>query len=265
MNALENKIEQPHEQHKTSIPQRHSSDSGRVWTGAFLLLIGVAALLRIAFRPIVPDWLFSWQMLLIVLGLFIGVRHAFRGGAWFILMLLGGIFLANEYYPGFIDERYIWPLALIAVGIFIIFNPRRREHRWQEARGPQPQQNTAVLSQAYSETDDDVLDSTSVFGGVKKTMLSKNFKGGEIVNIMGGSEINLSQCDIQGRVVLEVTQIFGGTKVIVPSHWMVKPEMAAIFGGIDDKRTFHNTTIDHNKVLVLKGTSIFGGIEIRSF
>ncbi|MBM3416907.1 MAG: hypothetical protein FJY20_10820 [Bacteroidetes bacterium] len=52
-------------------------------------------------------------------------------------------------------------------------------------------------------------------------MLSKDFKGGDIVNIFGGTEFNLSQADIKGRVTLEVTTIFGGTKLIVPSHWEV--------------------------------------------
>src|SRR5262245_56480094 len=65
----------------------HSKHS-RVWTGIFILLIGIAALLRTSF-PEYFDWLFSWEVLLIALGLFIGVRHKFRGIAWLILILIG--------------------------------------------------------------------------------------------------------------------------------------------------------------------------------
>ncbi len=87
-----------------------------------------------------------------------------------------------------------------------------------------------------SLTGDDHLDAVSVFGGVKKTILSKDFKGGEIVNVFGGAELDFTQANINGQVVIDITQIFGGTKIIVPSHWMVISDMAAIFAGFDDKR-----------------------------
>lgn len=269
MNGLENKIEERYERREERrehrMHHRHYSSAGRVWTGIFLLLIGVAALLKSYMIPGLPDWLFTWQMLLIVLGLFMGVRHNFRGGAWFVLMLVGGVFLLNEYYPNLVDGRLIWPMALIVLGAFLIFKPRRRDWRWQEHRGPEETQPAAAPEGTHLLSSDDFLDSTSVFGGTKKNIISKDFKGGDITNILGGAEINFTQADIQGRVELDVTQIFGGTKIIVPPHWMVKPEMAAIFGGIDDKRTIQSAVVDHSKVLVLKGTSIFGGIEIRSF
>jgi predicted membrane protein len=265
MNDLEKKIEERYGAQEQSCFRRQQSASGRIWTGVFLLVIGTAALLKSYLVPTLPEWLFSWQMLLIALGLFLGVRHRFRGGPGFVLMLVGVVFLLNEYYPDFIDQRYIWPIALIALGAFLILKPRRRFGPWQERREQELAGATPAAPEAYHVTDEDILDSTSVFGGIKKTIVSKSFKGGDIVNIMGGAEINLSQADLQGRVELEVTQIFGGTKIVVPPHWVIKPEMAAIFGGIDDKRSVQNATTDHSKVLVLKGTSIFGGIEIRTF
>jgi predicted membrane protein len=265
MNELEKKIEERYGEREQSCLRRTHSGSGRIWTGVFLLIVGAAALLKNYLVPGLPEWLFSWQMLLIALGLFLGVRNRFRGGPGFVLMLVGLVFLLNEYYPSFIDQRYIWPIALIALGAFLIFKPRRQHGHWQERREQELAGTTPAVPEAYTYSDEDILDSTSVFGGVKKTIVSKSFKGGDIVNIMGGAEINLSQADLQGRVELEVTQIFGGTKIVVPPHWVIKPEMAAIFGGIDDKRNVQNATTDHSKVLVLKGTSIFGGIEIRNF
>jgi hypothetical protein len=107
-----------------------------------------------------------------------------------------------------------------------------------------------------------------VFGGVKKNIISKNFRGGETVTIFGGTEINLTQADVNGGVVLDLTQIFGGTKLIVPPHWRIQSkDMVAIFGGVDDKRPLlsNASTEETNKVLILKGTCIFGGIDIRSY
>jgi predicted membrane protein len=244
----------------------YQSKGGNIWTGVFLLVIGAVALLKaILFN--IPDWVYTWQMLLIAIGFFLGIRHNFRGGAWFILMLVGGVFLVNEFFPEIMLRKFLWPAAIILLGLFFIFRPRR--HRYLKDKGNaydkdriEPKIN-AFHDQSFSS--EDFIDSTSIFGGVKKNIISKNFKGGDITNIMGGSEIDLTQADINGTITIDLTQIFGGTKLIVPSNWQVKTQMAAIFGGVEDKRSAQSAALDSNKILVLDGTSIFGGIEIRSY
>ena len=110
----------------------------------------------------------------------------------------------------------------------------------------------------------DTLDITSVFGGVKKNIVSKNFRGGEVTCVLGGAEINLMQCDINGKVILEANQILGGTKLIIPSNWQIQSEMVAVLGGIEDHRP-SGVIPDPNKVLLLRGTSVLGGLEIISY
>jgi predicted membrane protein len=83
--------------------------------------------------------------------------------------------------------------------------------------------------------------------------------------VFGGSELDFTQADINGRVYIDITQIFGGTKIIVPSHWMVISDVASVFAGFDDKRIRTSAPLDNTKILVFKGTSIFGGIDIRSY
>src|SRR5688572_32335264 len=100
---------------------RRQNGKGHIWTGVFILLIGIAALLRTSLD--FPHWVFSWQMLLIGLGLFIGLRHNFRGIAWLILLLVGGVFLADELNPDVNMRRYTWPFILIILGLFFIFSP----------------------------------------------------------------------------------------------------------------------------------------------
>jgi len=235
----------------------HSKHS-RVWTGIFILMIGIAALLRTAF-PQYFGWLFTWEMLLIALGLFIGVRHNFRGIAWFILILIGGIFLANRFYDAF-TFRYIWPLVLIVVGLFIITKPRSK---WNAEKKTDADIDPVSESQGYSK--EDFVETTSVFGGAKKIIISKNFRGGDIVNIFGGTELDLSQADFNGTAEIDLTTIFGGTKLLVPSNWSVKSEAVTIFGGIEDKRRMQAAIDAPQKTLLLRGTVIFGGIDIKSF
>ena len=252
-----------------SSPEYRADRSSHIWTGVFILLIGVVALLNNTV-PDFPGWMFSWQTLLISLGLFIGFRHRFKGVAWFILIIVGGVFLVNEIYPELTFRRYMWPLALIAVGLFFIARPRGRfRSHWHETRG----KGTYVTKGTFTldscdenqVTEDDFVDATSIFGGTKKNILSKNFKGGDIVNVFGGTELNLAQADLKGIAVLELTTIFGGTKLIVPSNWSVKPEAVTIFGGIEDKRQLPPNNEVPEKILILKGTVIFGGIDIKSY
>lgn len=265
---FENRFKERWERRKQRWEQRSDNRYGHIWTGAFILLIGVVALIKASVTG-VPDWVFSWQMLLVALGFFIGFKHGFRGAAWFILILVGGVFLARDIYPDLAIRRYIWPLALIVVGAFLIIRPRGRFDCEQPAK---PKKNTTgsatgetTLAEESYDTPEDFVDSTSIFGGAKKNIISKNFRGGDLVNIFGGTELDLTRADMRGTATVELTTIFGGTKFVVPSDWTIKSEAVTIFGGLEDKRNMQNLSSNPDKVLLLKGTVIFGGIELKSF
>lgn len=243
--------------------ERHHDGKGHIWTGIFLLAIGGLAMARSMGVP-VPAWLFSWQMLVIAIGLFIGFKKGFRDGGWFIPIIIGGFFLVNEFILQGELRRHIWPLILIIVGAFIIFRPRKSCFSPSKKKdGLQAETITPLSEESY--TQDDIIDNTNIFSGSKKVILSKNFKGGDIVNIFGGSEIDLTQADMTTPAILEVTAIFGGATLIIPSNWAIKSEAVTIFGGIDDKRKVFPSTESPTKTLVLKGTIIFGGMEIKSY
>lgn len=66
-------------------------------------------------------------------------------------------------------------------------------------------------------------------------------------------------------MVLEITQVFGGTQLVIPNHWTLRPELVTVIGGTDDKRERSSVPNDPTKILTLKGTVAFGGIEIVSY
>ena len=265
-------------QHKDQLKQRiedrwgqchQPKGKGRMMAGFLLVVIGGLLLLKTTDMVIFPNWFFTWPMFLIALGLFTGIRHGFRGGFWIPITLIGGVFLINRIDPSLQLNRYIAPAVIICIGLLFILRPKgsRWRRRYLQAEG---QEGNPALDQTSSfdnQTSDrrDFLDVTAIFGGVKKIVLSKTFKGGDIVSFMGGSEIDLTQADFEGRIKIDTTNIFGGTKLVVPPGWDVQSEMVAIFGGVDDKRQIKGVHLDPNKVLILDGTCIFGGIEIRSY
>jgi predicted membrane protein len=234
---------------------------GSIWTGVFILVIGIAALIKTSV-PNLPPWLFTWPTFLIGLGLFIGLRHNFRGVAWFILIAVGIVFLYDRMNPDIAMRRFLWPMIMIVVGLFFILRPRRR---WSEKKNAGVPSTDPILGAPETFSDEDYVDSTSIFGGAKKNIISKNFRGGDLVNIFGGTDLDLTQADFTGTSVIELTTIFGGTKLIVPSNWSIKSEAVIIFGGLEDKRRMQTVTDNPDKTLILKGTVIFGGIEIKSY
>lgn len=243
------------------------SGHSNVWTGIFILLIGVAALIKISV-PDLPSWLFSWQTFLIALGIFLGFKHGFKGPAWFIMILIGGAFLARDIYPELAIRRYIWPSILVLIGAIMILKPKRSSWECNDNQKKKPDSSgieEATIIDEKHNFKEDYIDSTSIFSGSKKIIISKNFKGGDIVTIFAGTELDFSQADMLKPATLEVTTIFGGTKLIIPSNWEIKSEAVMIFGGIEDKRRMQTITGQPEKTLLLKGTVLFGGIEIKSY
>lgn len=256
---------------------------GKIFFGLTLLIIGFILLFK-QFGYYYPDWLISWPMLLIVIGFANGFKHRFRNSGWLIMLLIGGVFLAEKIDPELSVVGYTWPVILIGLGVYCIFgkhnykeserfcrNKWKREQFFSDFEDIPNDDSSEDIKDAQKKkkrktyTGDEMIDSVAIFGATTKTVLSKSFKGGEIVTIMGGTELNLLQADIDGVAIIDVVQVFGGTKIIIPQNWEVNTEMTAIFGGIDDKRQFHNQALQGGKTLVIKGTSIFGGIEIKSF
>jgi hypothetical protein len=156
------------------------------------------------------------------------------------------------------------------IGVFIILRSGKKKFQYSgpvNTTGNSTNVGGNLLQSDIKEehTQDDYIDSTCIFSGAKKVILSKNFKGGDMVNIFGGCEIDLTQADMTSPAILEVTAIFGGATLIVPSNWAIKSEAVTIFGGIGDKRRIMPMTDGPTKTLILKGTMVFGGMEIRSY
>lgn len=237
----------------------HGSVAGRILGGIIVVAAGGVWLAQ-KLGVLIPDWVFTWEMLLIVIGFYIGARHLFRGFGWLIPVMIGAVFMIDNFIPGVSLKPFIWPALIIFIGLIMIFKPRKprfRKHRWEHW-------DAAQHKWPNSTTTEDVIDSVSIFSGTKKNIISKNFKGGDVVCVFGGAEIDLSQADINGTVTLEATQCFGGTKLIVPANWHIIPEMVTILGGVEDKRAPLANAEHANKTLILRGTTVFGGIEITS-
>lgn len=263
------------EQNENEMHQFEKGRTPRIWSGIILLIAGILLLAYKMGAPI-PGWFFTWPVLLIAIGILTGVKSRFHNPGAFIMIIIGGVFLIDQTSPELNFHNYILPVILIGVGLTYIMRPRhtwagrpkRRCRNWNWDSSyvkPSGAENFPNKTNAAEGDNAEHVTINAVLSGVKKNILSKNFKGGEINSFMGGTEINLLQADIQQMIVLEINNVFGGTKLIVPPNWDVKNEVTAVFGGIDDKRSISTGMIDSQKILVLKGACVFGGIEVTNY
>ena len=228
----------------------------RIITGAIFLIIGVLLTLDnldiVRFR--LPDYLFGWYTILIVIGLFIAfVRE--KVGFGITLIVIGGLFMLDEmawYFNWdfeFRDVFRLWPLVFVAIGASLIL----RRNRVDE------------FEKKTLTDNDDALDEIAIFSGAERNITSKEFKGGKLTAIFGGTELNLMNADLaQGTNILDVFCMFGGTEITVPSDMNVKIKVTAIFGGFsDDRKLISENEANNGKEMVIKGLVLFGGGSVK--
>lgn len=238
------------------------SVSGSFWIGAIVIVVGTFLLLdRMDLGIYFPRWIFSIGSFFVALSLIVGIRKKFTGIGWIVLMFIGFFFLLREI-PEIPREyrSYIFPVGVITVGLFIL-------GRSILSSGAREAQKNSWNSDGFVTDDlggEDFFDITTIFGSSKRKVFSKKFRGGKITSIFGGSDIDLTQADLEGTIVIDVVQLFGGVKLIIPSNWEMKSDVTAVFGGVEDKRAIQ-TTPGAGKKLVITGFVMFGGVDIKSY
>ena len=240
-------------------PEHSFKRSGRahMLLGIVLMFLGLFLIADMA--DIIPwrlrDFLFTWQALLILLGL-IFLSNKENKGTGIILIVIGSFFLFPRiiHVPDYWRSLF-WPSMLIILGLVVIFGGRRSIGRGSYFGGHK--------RQASSE---DWLDDVTVFGGGDRVINSQQFQGGKITHIFGGSKIDFTRAKLaEGKNHLEVVMIFGGTKLIVPESWSVRVEVTSVFGGFSDKRIKSIVVTDTDRSLLITGVNVFGGGEIVNY
>lgn len=228
---------------------------GLILAGAGALLLGF----NFGYLPIeYKDVIFSWPMILIALGV---VNISSRDNLFlgFMLLIIGGFFLIPRVFLIDINFSQVGiPFLLITIGLWIAFRKKKSK------KTPFNFQEPLKYDKCYEKGK---LEESNVFGGSRVVFDNEEFKGGEVNNVFGGSEIDLSGATLaEGENILEINCVFGGVKLIVPQGWNIKLRMDSVMGGFHDKRKSYNTIDEsnRNKILIIKGTAIFGGGEIRT-
>lgn len=239
--------------------ERRGSDK-RLYFGVILIFLGVILILeRLNLIPeSLADMLISWQMLLVGIGVLSLIGGNRTAGT--ILIVIGTFFMVPELItvPHEIRRIY-WPLILVVIGVAILFR-QRGSHR------PLPESDPVLDvpdGDSFNSFDDFVI-----FGGREIFINSQALAGGKATSIFGGIEFDLRKSKLRpGGAVIDCVSVFGGCEFKIPMDWNVRNEVTTLFGAFTDKRgdTYSDKYYDPSKTIVIKGVSIFGGIEVKHF
>ena len=227
---------------------------GGLAPGAIILAVGIIFLLDSLGYVRARHFLQFWPMILILLGISKIVRHDSR--LWGAVLLLFGVFLQlSELGIGHFTWNQFWPLLLIAAGVMAM---------WSAIQARRAMSRTASEPTSDPRT---TLDESTVFGGVEKRFNGREFHGGRLQAIFGGIEIDMRDADMaENEAVIYANAIFGGIELRVPETWYVAARGQGVFGGFSDSTRYQPPSDPDKpkKTLLVLGTSLFGGVEIRN-
>ena len=243
-----------------------------------------------------------------------------------VLIVIGGLWLINNM-TGFAIGR-LWPLWMIAVGIWLLINreyydERRRARReWRNSRrygtpptgwytgsgpgagftpgagvdpnatshgfsgqdpnpqappnpppgspggGTAPGPNACFVGPGYGgppESIDDTFERSVIFMAFNRRITSRNFRFGKVSAVFGGFNLDFRGAEMEGnQAVLQIEAVFGGGEVRIPPTWRVSVTAHEIAGAFVDETHSLPDAAAPAKVLVIHGTTVFGGVVIKN-
>lgn len=228
--------------------------NGSLVSGMVIVGVGLALLAaQMGFFTVGMIW-HLYPMVFIAIGL--GKLFGGRGSNWvssLFMLLLGGLLLLHEFGHFNYGFWQLWPLLIVSAGAELF---------WQAWNNPR----TVVDDDGKPLSMASEVNTTNIFGGSESRIASKEFRGGQIVAIFGGFELDLSRADIAGDSArVEATAVFGGGEIRVPPTWNVVVRGVGIFGGYSDEThqipPQPGTTA---KTLYVEGAAIFGGVAVKN-
>jgi predicted membrane protein len=254
-----------HENIRRNMRERMQRSSRPPGMAAGLILIAVGTLFLLGHMGLVDTgrlWKF-WPLIIVVVGLVKFFKERSQvGGA--ITIVIGVLLQLNQLGYLRLSWGSVWPLILIAAGIAMIWS------RFEVPKFPTPPAEAGIagMGTVSGTSSYETLNEYALFGGIERRMHTNSFRGGSIVSVFGGVEVDFLSADIEGQeAVIYVEAIFGGIELRVPERWKVVFQGQSIFGGYSDETRpplADTPGSTPRKTLILRGKAVFGGINVKN-
>ena len=271
---------------------------GNIVIGAMLILTGLAIVLD---RAGVVRWRDQWTLWPLILG-GIGLARLLQSipgePKQGLLFLTAAVWLFIGE-AGWVSLEDSWPIVIIAFGIIVALNggrrrrwhapdqpgdPTVRAHARRMRRPDHPLSSLATIGiwiavfvalqasgfRSFSaDNADNRVRVVSVMGRSEHTSRATAFQGADVTNVMGRSELDLSDATLApgANATVRVFSVMGGVVMRVPRTWTVDTSAVSAMGGVRDDRGTPpeaEATASPAPRLVLRGFVMFGRLTITS-
>lgn len=237
----------------------------RLWFGLILVTLGVLWTLDNTGILDADEILRWWPVVLMVFGLLklTGTGMARRPTAGTVMLVIGALFTIDHFGIWRWDIGDLWPLALILVGLVVV---------WRSLRGPGTGGRAGIEvhvvgAERHSDSggppDADTFSCVAVWSGVDRKATSQSLRGGDFTAIMGGGELDVRAAKpVEGGAEVELLVVMGGIEVFVPEDWTVINDVQVVMGAVEDSRKIGVPAGPNT--LRLKGFVMMGGVELKN-
>lgn len=280
---------------------QHSPLSGAI-VGALIIAVGVIMLLDTLGIVRARDFWDYAPLGLTALGLVklldsYGRPSALAVGA--ILSAVGIFWFLNNIGMVLFNPNLIWPLLIIFWGAMLLLKTLENRGFVPPSSAPPdaaggsapnippniPPNQTFRFCSSTGTTAAGFTNYFAFFGGGRRVVDSKDFRGADLFAMFGGGDIDLRRAEISsvnsppppgtppslaaqmrpGQAVIQASALYGGFTIKVPTTWWVEVQGMGIFGGYVDK-TIHppSDMLAAAPRLIVHGFAIFGGITVTN-
>lgn len=224
----------------------------KFYLGIIFILIGIGAIFgQLGFwnlGDVISTW---WPLILIGAGASQLSRRPVSKTSGIVLIVMGSLFQMRELDIITVSlANFFWPAIIIAIGISMLLPRTLKKDNYEFTK---------------TEINQDVVDNFSLFSAIKSRNISKNFRGGSLVALFGGIDMDLKDAHLLNEGArIDVTVAFGGVNVIVPPEWKVVVKGVPIFGGWSNRTKGKDYVNPEAQVLTLHCFVAFGGIDVKS-
>ena len=240
----------------------------KFYLGIVFILIGIGALFQqlgfLDLGNLISMW---WPLILIGAGIMQLSSKPISKTSGITLLVVGALFQMRKLNIINVSlVKFFWPAIIIAIGVSMLM-PKTLKKEDHEFSKREDHEFRKKEDHEFSkiEIDEDILDNLALFSGVKSRNISKNFRGGSLVALFGGIDMDLRDAYIlNSGARIDITAAFGGVNIIVPPEWKVVVKGIPIFGGWSNKTRGKNYINPDAPVLTLNCFVAFGGVDIKN-
>jgi len=222
-------------------------DKGNLIWGILLIVIGLIIGLNSLGIADINLFFDGWWTLFIIVPSLIDIIKEPRKTESYIWLIVGVILLlcAQDILKFELVGKLIFPVILVGIGLSLLLKDKVE---------------SKVKEKIKTLNQDGLEEYYATFSGQEINLKGEEFKGASLNAIFGGIDLNLSETQIQKDTLINITSVFGGVDIKVPSNVNVKVKSTSIFGGVDNKVRKYTENLP---TIYVKAFCLFGGADIK--